>query len=74
MRHINCDEQRLHCYYIISMFYHKDNLGNWQSGQEIHLPDGSILSVKNRENKQGWEWHDEPPEEYLEWLEKQQEL
>ena len=63
------------------MFYKKQiytieegSITVWHTGTRISLPDGNLLSDTNRDNDFGWEWHDEPPNEYLEWLEKQQEL
>jgi hypothetical protein len=55
------------------MFYLKDNMSNWFTGIEVHLPDGTVLNEKNKTNKYGWEWYEEPPEEYLEWIKNQEQ-
>lgn len=54
------------------MFYKKEN-DNWFVGVEITLPTDpvNILTKSNRENEYGWEWHDEPPQEYLDWHNEQ---
>ena len=36
---------------------------------EVYLPDGRIISQENQ--IEGWVWHDDPPTEYLEWVESQ---
>jgi hypothetical protein len=51
------------------MFYKYEN-GEWFIGAKIYFPDGTILSLKNKIEKDGWMWHDEPPREYLEWFQK----
>jgi hypothetical protein len=55
------------------MFYKKEN-NNWYTGKKIHLPSGEVLTEDNKIKVDGWEWHDEPPQEYIEWLNKQNEL
>lgn len=57
------------------MFYKKEN-NNWFVGVEITLPTDpvNILTESKRQNEHGWEWHNEPPQEYLEWLEEQNGL
>jgi hypothetical protein len=50
------------------MFYKYEN-GEWFIGAKIYFPDGTILSLENKIEKDGWMWHDEPPREYLEWKE-----
>jgi hypothetical protein len=55
------------------MFYKQDeNTGEWYSGNEVHFPDGIKLNIKNKQSKDGWQWHDITPQEYLDWLETQQ--
>ena len=56
------------------MFYKKEN-NNWFVGLEITLPTDpvNVLTEVNRENEHGWEWHDNPPQEYLEWIEEQEQ-
>lgn len=56
------------------MFYKYEN-EQWLVGSEIFLLGGRIHLTKDKpNNNEGWQWHDEAPREYLEWLEKQQEL
>ena len=55
------------------MFYlKKDNV--WFCGKKVVLPTSppTELTENNTENSYGWEWHDEPPQEYLDWLETQE--
>lgn len=59
------------------MFYKKEiieGLVNWHKVKLVHLPNGLILTEEVRENDHGWDWHDEPPQEYLDWLEEQNGL
>ncbi len=51
------------------MFYKKDNNGDWVVGIRIILPTNEELTENNTENSYGWEWHTNPPQEYLDWLE-----
>ena len=44
------------------MFYKFEN-GEWLSGNEVHFPDGTILSKDNRIEKDGWKWYDVKPYE-----------
>ena len=55
------------------MFYKKIN-NDWFCGVEIILPTQpeTRLDENNTENSYGWEWHAEPPQEYLDWLEEQE--
>jgi len=39
-------------------------------GFKVEFPDGEVLNKDNKGSRDGWEWKDEPPEEYLEWKEK----
>lgn len=41
----------------------------WYAGNEVHFPDGTKLTAENKQEIDGWEWHDEPPQEYLDWQE-----
>lgn len=55
------------------MFYKKENNGDWLIGKVIKIgTSGEILDENNKENEYGWEWHDTPPQEYLDWLEEQE--
>lgn len=45
----------------------------WYTGSRITFPDGTVISKDNKDvTKDGWFWSDEPPTEYLEWLEQQE--
>jgi hypothetical protein len=47
------------------MFYKQDeNTGEWYSGNEVHFPDGKKITSENKESRDGWEWHDEEPEDF----------
>lgn len=48
--------------------YKKLEDGSWLKAEtEVYLPDGRIVSQENQ--IEGWVWHDDPPIEYLEWVE-----
>ena len=50
--------------------YKKNEDGSWLKAEEfVYLPDGRIVSQENQ--IEDWVWHDEPPLEYLEWVESQ---
>lgn len=52
------------------MYYKYNEIEDvWYIGYKITFPDGTTLSIDNKEEKDGWKWYDEPPIEYLEWLE-----
>lgn len=54
------------------MFYKKEEDSSWLIGKVIKIgTSGEILDENNKENEYGWEWHDAPPQEYLDWLEEQ---
>lgn len=56
------------------MFYkYEEEFNEWNTGNKISFPDGITLSTNNRVEKDGWFWSDEPPTEYTEWLESQEE-
>jgi hypothetical protein len=39
----------------------------WYFGNEVHFPDGTKLNAENKQEKDGWQWHDEPPQEFIDW-------
>jgi hypothetical protein len=53
------------------MYYKKEEDGNWNVGNRIDFPDGVVLSKDNKLSKDGWVWYDETPQEYLDWLDTQ---
>jgi len=51
------------------MFYKLDKkTGEWSRGNEVHFPDGSRLGKKNKVKKDDFEWFDNPPQEYLDYV------
>lgn len=56
------------------MFYKKEIDGNWSKGSKVILPNGEILTEENKKSVDGWEWHDTAPQEYIDYLEKQDEI
>lgn len=52
------------------MFYKKEN-DMWFVGSIIVLPTDppTILNENNKNNDYGWVWHDNTPQEYLDWKE-----
>ncbi len=53
------------------MYYKIEEDGSWNVGNRIDFPDGITLNSENRLSKYGWVWYDEPPQEYLDWLDTQ---
>lgn len=51
------------------MFYKFEN-DRWWTGTVIAISPTCTIDENNRENEYGWEWHDTPPQEYLEWIEE----
>lgn len=52
------------------MFYkYEEEHDIWSSANKISFPGGITLSVDNKIEKDGWYWSDVDPEEYIEWLE-----
>jgi hypothetical protein len=39
----------------------------WTAGNQIGLPSGEMLDESNKQELDGWKWHDTPSIEYLEW-------
>lgn len=56
------------------MFYKKDNNGDWTVGIKIILPTNEELTENNTENNYGWNWHDTPPQEYLNWKDENNDI
>lgn len=46
------------------MFYKKEG-ENYFEGLTVNLPNGKVLNSENRENQEGWIWHDEPPQDFI---------
>ena len=40
----------------------------WYKGIEVRFPNGTIIKDGNPQSYDGWEWLEEPPQEYLDWL------
>ena len=59
------------------MWYKQETNGDWLVVSQVKTPHNGELILLDSSNTQmelnGWEWHEEEPEEYLEWLEEQQE-
>lgn len=59
------------------MFYTKKN-NIWYTANKMSFPNGEEVTEENKDehidllNDYGWEWHDNPPQEYLDWLEEQE--
>lgn len=39
----------------------------WLTGNKVEFPDGTILKDNHQETKDGWNWHDEEPAEFVQW-------
>lgn len=58
-----------------SGFYKKVSETEWWYAQNsVHTKDYTLNRDSNRESIDGWEWHDTAPQEYIEHLEKQDEI
>lgn len=51
------------------MFYKKEGDNWWRSDWVSNK--NYTLDENNKQSIDGWEWHDNPPQEYLDWLEEQ---
>ena len=50
------------------MLYKQLEGGEWLVAEhEVIMPNGTAINEENQ--MEGWVWHDEPPVEYLEWVE-----
>lgn len=49
--------------------YYKFLYEEWLTGHEVYYPDGKVLNSENKENYDGWVWHDVAPIEYTKWIE-----
>ena len=53
--------------------YRIDEQGNWNTYTKVVFPDGQVMDEDNHDfTRDGFFWLDEPPKEYLEWLEIQE--
>lgn len=59
------------------MFY-KENNNNWIVASKVLFPNNVEVTEENKDEHKdllieyGWEWHDNPPQEYLDWLQEQE--
>lgn len=54
----------------------EETIVNWHAGNKVMLPNSfnnEILTEENKQEIDGWTWHDTPPQEYLDWLEEQEQ-
>ncbi len=52
------------------MFYLLEENGTWHEGKKVLLPTKPIateLTPDNTDNDYGWEFHETPPTEFIEW-------
>ena len=53
--------------------YKKYDDGTWGNYIRVVFPDGQVMDENNHDfTRDGFFWSDEPPTEYLEWLEIQE--
>ena len=50
------------------MVYFEYEDGTWEVGNEVHFPNGVKLNPSNKGSKDGWTWHDNPPQQFINWL------
>ena len=48
--------------------YYKFLYEEWLTGHEVFYPDGKVLNSENKEDYDGWVWHDVAPIEYTKWI------
>lgn len=48
--------------------YYKFIYEEWAVGNAVYYPDGKILNSENKEDYDGWVWHDVEPIEYTKWI------
>lgn len=53
------------------VYFYDAERDNWDTGNKVSFPDRTVISKDNKGEKDGWFWSDEPPTEYTEWLEQQ---
>ena len=54
--------------------YRIDENGNWETYIKIEFPDGQVMDENNHDfTRDGFFWSDEPPQEYLDWLETKEQ-
>ena len=51
-----------------------EETNEWLSGNEIHLPSGTILKDDHSIEQDGWFWSDNEPKDYTLWIAKLQEF
>lgn len=55
------------------MFYkYNENTDNYNKGLTITLPSGQQLNESNKLELDGWEWFENPPQEYLDWKDRKE--
>jgi hypothetical protein len=55
--------------------YRKLENGDWETFTKVVFPDGQIMDDDNNDfQKDGFFWSESAPQEYLEWLEKQDKI
>ena len=47
-----------------------EETNEWLSGNEVHLPNGTVLKDDRSVQEDGWFWSDNEPEDYILWIEK----
>ena len=53
--------------------YRIDEQGHWNTYTKVIFPDGQIMDEDTHDfARDGFFWSEEPPQEYLDWLETQQ--
>ena len=55
--------------------YKKDEHGNWGNYSKVIFPDGEIMNEENHDfERDGFFWSEEPPKEYVDWIEEQERI
>ena len=54
--------------------YKKDDQGHWGNYSKVIFPDGQVMDENSHDfTRDGFEWHDEPPQEFLTWQAEQEQ-
>ena len=54
------------------VYYYNTEFHNYETGNKVSFPNGTVISKDNKIEHDSWFWSDEPPTEYTEWLNEQE--
>jgi hypothetical protein len=62
------------------MAFYKESNNNWIKASKVLFPNNAEVTEVNKDEHQsmlilyGWTWHDNPPQEYLDWINEQENI